>query len=420
MNLIRRTKTNVDRRRTLRKAPEKFAFIQLDRDDGGAVLNVSEGGLSFNTFAPVDQKGPIHFWFSLNLSERIDAWGEVAWTDDTQKVGGLRFIRLPQRAERQIREWISTTRQVPDDRFAPRSVAGLPSRVSANEPDATANFVSKARSKRATMRSDREEFEVPNAAFPPIEEPEASARVVPKARTQRSPILPNKILSSSEGSIGSGDTLPLPAERTVTGELVPIERYRSAKRRQLIVGLLLGASISATVAVSAFLYSNYHRASKGPITVSRAMVTQESDVQASPSLTAPTPSRPSADVFSGSSQIKGASARTPSVLASENGGHPSPHPGEPLFSNPSARVPLQSSLSGTANRQKPVMTRQQLWASVQAGNTNSAVALAELYIKGEGVPQNCDQARVLLLMASEKRNAAAIKRLAELDKTGCP
>ncbi len=66
------------------------------------------------------------------------------------------------------------------------------------------------------------------------------------------------------------------------------------------------------------------------------------------------------------------------------------------------------------------MTPRQLWASVEAGNSKAAVALAELYIKGEGVPQNCDQARVLLLVASEKRNAGAIKRLEELDKTGCP
>jgi TPR repeat protein len=77
-------------------------------------------------------------------------------------------------------------------------------------------------------------------------------------------------------------------------------------------------------------------------------------------------------------------------------------------------------LSGKASQKKIPATPQQLWASVQAGNSSAAVALAELYIEGEGVPQNCNQARVLLLVASEKRNAAAIRRLAELDKTGCP
>jgi len=57
---------------------------------------------------------------------------------------------------------------------------------------------------------------------------------------------------------------------------------------------------------------------------------------------------------------------------------------------------------------------------VQAGDTDAAVVLAERYMQGDGVPQNCLQARVLLLAASEKKNAAAIKKLEDLDKTGCP
>jgi TPR repeat protein len=67
------------------------------------------------------------------------------------------------------------------------------------------------------------------------------------------------------------------------------------------------------------------------------------------------------------------------------------------------------------------MNPNQLWGEVQAGNSKAAVDLAELYIKGDGVPQNCQQARVLLLTASEKRNTAAIKRLHDLDKgSACP
>jgi len=67
------------------------------------------------------------------------------------------------------------------------------------------------------------------------------------------------------------------------------------------------------------------------------------------------------------------------------------------------------------------MNPTQLWGAVQAGNSKAAVELAELYIKGDGVPQNCQQARVLLLIASERRNTAAIKKLQELDKgAACP
>ena len=425
LNSHSRTNTNLDRRRTFRKVPEKFAFIQLERDDGGAVLNVSEGGLSFNTFAPVEQNGPIHFWFSLNLNERIDAWGEVAWTDETKKLGGLRFIRLPERAERQIREWISRpiARQAPDKTYTPQTVGGRPSRVAAREPDAVARFVSKARSQRTPILSTSEDSRVSNAPFLALGEMETTARFVPKARSQRAPILSNSILSSSEDSVDSNAPGPPPEEMAAIGELVPMQRYRSAKRRQLILGLVLGTCISATVAVSAMKYSNYRHENKGPGTVSNVSAAQKSGGEALP----PVPVSPSAaggssaDIFGSSNRKTGVpGANTPKILAAETGGHPSPNKWESSASNPPARAPVPPSLSGKAGQRKTSATPQQLWASVQAGNSSAAAALAELYIKGEGVPQNCNQARVLLLVASEKPNAGAIKRLAELDKTGCP
>src|SRR5258708_4967275 len=193
MNLNSRMNSNLDRRRTFRKVPEKFAFIQLERDDGGAVLNVSEGGLSFNTFAPVEQTGPIHFWFSLNLNERIDAWGEVTWMDETRKLGGLRFIRLPERAERQIREWISRpiAREAPDERYTPQVAGGRPSRVVPREPDAIARFVSKARSQPPPARSNGQASRVSIAPLPSLAQMEATTRLPLESRSQMAPSLSN-------------------------------------------------------------------------------------------------------------------------------------------------------------------------------------------------------------------------------------
>ncbi len=424
MNPNFRTNTNLDRRQTFRKVPEKFAFIQLERDDGGAVLNVSEGGLSFNTFAPVLQNGPIHFWFSLNLNERIDAWGEVAWTDETKKLGGLRFIRLPERAERQIREWISRpiARQAPEERHAPQAVGGRPSRVAPREPDAAARFVSKARSRRAPIVSRGEDSRVSNTPFNPLGEIE-TARFVPKPRSQRTPILSSGILSGSEDSEDSNAAVPSSGEVAARGELVPLERFRSVKRRQLILGLSLGITISATVAIAAIAYSNRRHEKTSAAAVSNASTAQKSGGETLP----PIPVSPSAvsgssaDIFGSSSRKAGVSgANKAKVLAVETGGHPSPNKWEFSASNPPGRPPVATSLSAKASQKKASATPQELWASVQAGNSSAAVALAELYIKGEGVPQNCNQARVLLLVASEKRNATAIRRLAELDKTGCP
>jgi len=364
--------------------PDKLAFLQLERDDGGTVLDVSEGGLRFETFAPVHQNGPVHFWFSLNLRDRIEAWGELVWTNAAKKSGGLRFLRLSEEARAQIREWISrpSSQEAPDEEFSPWRVStDTPARIGASEPDAVAKFVAKARPRHATF------------------------------------------LSGAEVAGVSSTLFPIPRKVEAAGELVPMSRYLSAKRRQLIFGLLLGICISATVAVSAIKFSNYRHERKGPGTVSGVSGAQKSDLQASPSVTAPIANRPSVDVFSSGNQKKGAAeAHTSKILATETGGHPSPNAWETSASNrpKQASLQVQPSLSGKANRQKPAVTREQLWASVQSGNSKAAVALADLYIKGEGVPQNCNQARVLLLFASEKRNAEAIKRLQELDKTGCP
>jgi len=67
----------------------------------------------------------------------------------------------------------------------------------------------------------------------------------------------------------------------------------------------------------------------------------------------------------------------------------------------------------------PTAASQLLWSAVQKGNLTAETTLANLYIRGEGVPKNCDQARVLLSAASEKGSAEAKRKLAELNQTGC-
>lgn len=60
-----------------------------------------------------------------------------------------------------------------------------------------------------------------------------------------------------------------------------------------------------------------------------------------------------------------------------------------------------------------------LWASVEKGNVNAELALAELYRKGQGVTKNCDQARILLSAAAQKGSGEARKQLGDLAREGC-
>lgn len=85
---------------------ERLAYINIEPNNGGIVLNVSNDGLCFHSIAPVDRNGKVRFSL-LEQNRRIEADGELAWMDDAQKVGGLRFSALPSEAREQIEDWIN-------------------------------------------------------------------------------------------------------------------------------------------------------------------------------------------------------------------------------------------------------------------------------------------------------------------------
>jgi len=332
----------LERREKSRKVPDEFAFLQPEQDDGGTVLDISEGGVRFESFAPIQEHGPIHFWFSLNLRERIEAWGELAWTDAERKSGGLKFLSLSEGGRNQIREYIA--RSSPQEAPAKTGTRGM---------DAVATFVSRARPRQSTL-------------------------FAPKRETRDTSI-----------------PFQLTAGAATGGVLVPMQRHLAVMRRQLIIGLLIGACAAGIAAFAAIKFSRYIQENRATAKPPAELPAPAEPATGSASLGPPAASGPTTDVFAISNQKKaGLPARAAASPPADAAGH--------------------------ASRLKNNLTPDQLWTLVQAGNSTAAAALAELYIKGEGVPQSCAQARVLLLVASEKRNAAAIKRLAELDKEGCP
>jgi PilZ domain len=370
-----------NRRRHLRKAPDKFAFVQIEGEEVGKVLNVSEGGLSFKSFAPVLQYGPLYFWFSFNLKDRIEGMGELTWTDSSRKVGGLRFVQLSKSSREQIHEWLCRTPspQISDKEPVPQvRPNGEPAKIGASKFDRVAKFASKARANQ----------------FP----------ITLNAGDAGSPVTPAATLQETESS----------------GGLVPFKRYHLAKKRQFVRGVLLGIIISATVTASAFEYLSHRQHAENTKVVSAESSLAKIDPQALPPAPQPESSpSPAVNVFSSGKQNKGMVPKAASgkQLAASYAYSQSPlQTLQTKAPNRAARTPGQPRLSDPPSVVKKSMTPAQLWGAVQAGNTRAAVALAEDYIQGEGVPKNCQQARILLLMASEKRNAAAIKRLQELDK----
>jgi len=59
-----------------------------------------------------------------------------------------------------------------------------------------------------------------------------------------------------------------------------------------------------------------------------------------------------------------------------------------------------------------------LWKATAKGNPAAPVRLADMYVKGDGVPRSCEQAVVLLKTAATKENALARNRLASMYSSG--
>ena len=245
--------------------------------------------------------------------------------------------------------------------------------------------------------------------------------------------------------------------------LVPLERHLSATRWQFIRGVLIGILVSCAVAIPAFKYANIrqHGASlqntsgQTPLGNSDApaaspALKSTSDIAGTsflpPTLSKPQPSKPSNDspdnpvkpflapprpqspLSSPGSQPAQLPPALPKPQLSKPSNDSPVNPVQPLLAPPRPQSPVSSAVSQPTQLPDPEpgrtkkipATPQQLWSSVQAGNTKAAVALADLYLRGDGVPVNCDQARVLLLVASKENNAEAIKKLQDLEATGCP
>jgi hypothetical protein len=80
----------------------------------------------------------------------------------------------------------------------------------------------------------------------------------------------------------------------------------------------------------------------------------------------------------------------------------------------------QHYLTGGAGLQRnPAEAAKWLWKSMAKHNANATLLLADLYLKGDGVSKNCDQARVLLDSAARSGMKEAGDRLRHLQSFGC-
>jgi TonB family protein len=97
-----------ERRQHARVKVEWLVPVSLGPDNGGIVLNASEGGLRVRMVGPVAPTQVSPLVITPNgKKDPIEASGQIVWTDDSRRGAGVRFTDLSDASQEQIKKWLA-------------------------------------------------------------------------------------------------------------------------------------------------------------------------------------------------------------------------------------------------------------------------------------------------------------------------
>jgi hypothetical protein len=379
--------SKAERRQAPRTKLVEIAYIGMGPENGGLVLDVSDGGLSFHSVAPVMPAETIHFLLSLQGHSRIEGAGEVVWTNEMRTVCGLRFISLSSGAREYLNNWTNQSRATPAPREKTYSHAPLPPLQ--NEDSS------------ASLASQSEAGSEPVFAIPPAPE-----------------------FYLSGGTAGSIWRNPVFFWMTV-GLLGAVFA---------VAGFLYGVHVGKSETNSADQPAINSDAQPEPPTIEPAPIPVPSAAtDASPAATlAPAPIAATNIPNAAPSSPDGAlvNASKTNVASGNSLQLPSPakhpanvsdpqHADEAAEAGKSELAAALADLNGDNGKRDSAAAVKLLWAAVANGNSAAEVILSDLYVSGDGVAKNCEQGRVLLVAAAKTGDAQAKVKLDELNANGC-
>jgi hypothetical protein len=367
-----------ERRRSFRRRLDRISYIDLGPGNGGVIVDLSDEGLSFQAVAPV-QNRRIVFSFIYGRAFRLKAGGELQWSDQTSKRGGLRFVELTNDARQYVRSLLSPY--------------GEPFRP---EPDRGERNIPSSGTDTAVIHP------MPKAALDSC----TSAMSLAPVRGSDEPILslhpqqrPGRTRQQYFRGFATGFCLSLIL-------LISISVFRHYQggigKLLLLAGQKLSSSTNPTQSESPVLAtfevpdirSAPLAIADEPTDLTRA---ENTTVTKSQVLSEAGNSPPTAEV-GGTSVI----SHTKRPQAHESG--------EEEF-----RIAEQDlnrpNLLANSRAAAPW-----LWLAVKKGNVGAEIALSQLYLAGDGVDQNCEQARILLKAAAKKGSTVAMQKLRATDE----
>jgi TonB family protein len=128
---------SADRRIHARHRLRSLAYVELGENNGGIVINISEGGFAVRAAeAIIEDRLPSVRFQTQNTGKQLVTSGEIAWASDSRKEVGMRFVDLPEEALAEIKTWISLEESPLNFRKPGMSVArqSLRTTATAREP----------------------------------------------------------------------------------------------------------------------------------------------------------------------------------------------------------------------------------------------------------------------------------------------
>jgi hypothetical protein len=96
------------RRRHYRHLIASLAYVRLDHANGGIIRNLSQSGMAIQAVGPLQAGQLVHLRFELLKPRvRVETTGQVAWAGPSGQAG-IRFVDLPARPNRLLKDWILT------------------------------------------------------------------------------------------------------------------------------------------------------------------------------------------------------------------------------------------------------------------------------------------------------------------------
>jgi hypothetical protein len=366
-----------DRRSIIRNRTKQLVYLELGRDNGAIMLNLSEDGCGFEAISPVTP-GKTRFSFQVSGGQHIGGDGEIRWVDEPGIVGGLRFLDLQAEARNKIRLSLNEAR-------APAEPGEVPRR--------------ETRPRTLTDVSEREMEEpeipppcanVPTAAPPTMEEVWAR---FPSLRVDGASHAKSRLLS------------PGIAVLAMAVSFAVLYEHQPEMASTLIS---LGETVAGRPKASAAVPEG-----KSPESVKPQLKIEEAPEKAEAE-TAPNGDSeliPSEEPNLARPNLPTGNAERTGPLQEEHAvWH---HRGAHKFS---------TRLKEIQKGQPPPSTSESvasLWEDVKAGSISAETSLAERFVRGRGVAQNCEQARVLLRAAGNRGSREARLRLYQLESGGC-